>query len=426
LANHYITDAGAGAVNGTDWSNAWNDLPTTFVRGDTYYLADGTYSSRTLNTAVSGALYITFKKATDADHGTDTGWIGTAHDGTASWSSQWYFQTGYWKIDGSYRNDWDNGHGFKIQVPRAGSSPAVKFAANCAHVELLYIDINCTDNTSIAGGQDCIYAVDGGCNYFKLQYCYVHECARIHLYLRASDDCILEYNQFTRNNYSASDHGEPIASGYGTDRLIIRFNKFIDIPGASAIICTPDSASSVYMNADWEIYGNIFSTFDSAWGIIGIINWQSTQNFKIYNNTVYNQIGGSRGGVNFLIEHSGVTHSNNWVYNNLWYNTYTAEHIFNDAGSGADYNWYYLATHTAETHQQAGLSDPFVDKANDNYHLTGNTNPGTNLGAGYQTDMDGRTRSNWDRGAFEYYVGGGGGVGILVQSAAGSSNKRHK
>jgi hypothetical protein len=433
MANHYITDAGAGAKNGTDWSNAWDNTPTSWIRGDTYYFADGTYTSRSMNTALSGVLYITLKKATDADHGTDTGWAGVAHDGVALWSTQWVFSTGYWIIDGSYRGDWDSGYGFQIMVPPVTSGyAAVNFSSGgCTHVTFKYVDISCTNNTPVSGGQDCFYMVSQGHHNFTLQYCYIHDCSRVLMYIRACDDVLFEYNLFARNNYTGSDHGEPIASGYGQDRFIIRYNRFTDIPGSSGVIVTPDSLSgSPYLNLDWEIYGNI--VYQSAVtchmsGFIYIINWQSSSGFKVYNNTIVDINSAIYTGVRFEVEHGGVTHTNNKVYNNLWYNCANATHVFNDGGtSEADYNWYYNTTHTAETHQQLGGGDPFVNIANYDYHLAAHTSPGKDLGAGYQTDVDSVTRSNWDRGAYEYYSGGGGGVGILVQSAAGSTNKRHK
>src|ERR1700754_1598691 len=52
-ANHYIRAGSTGAQTGNDWSSAWPALPSTLVRGDTYYIADGTYSGRTFSTAAS-------------------------------------------------------------------------------------------------------------------------------------------------------------------------------------------------------------------------------------------------------------------------------------------------------------------------------------------------------------------------------------
>src|SRR6059036_1896844 len=73
-ANHYVRSGATGTGTGADWTNAFTALPATLVRGDTYYIAAGTYSGYTFNTPVSGTTLITVKAATIADHGTSVGW----------------------------------------------------------------------------------------------------------------------------------------------------------------------------------------------------------------------------------------------------------------------------------------------------------------------------------------------------------------
>jgi hypothetical protein len=53
------------------------------TRGDTYYIADGSYVTYIFDDVASGSLVITIKKATVADHGTETGWLDTYGDGQA-------------------------------------------------------------------------------------------------------------------------------------------------------------------------------------------------------------------------------------------------------------------------------------------------------------------------------------------------------
>jgi hypothetical protein len=42
-ASHYIREGAAGKQDGSDWENAHTQLPPNLVRGDTYYITDGTY-----------------------------------------------------------------------------------------------------------------------------------------------------------------------------------------------------------------------------------------------------------------------------------------------------------------------------------------------------------------------------------------------
>ena len=100
-ANRYIRPGATGSNNGTDWTNAYSSFPTTLTRGDTYYLADGSYGSVTISTAVSGSTWIYIKKASVTDHGTNTGWNDTYGAGAANFTFM-SIGTNYISIDGSY------------------------------------------------------------------------------------------------------------------------------------------------------------------------------------------------------------------------------------------------------------------------------------------------------------------------------------
>src|SRR3989344_8081335 len=97
-ATHYVRAGASG--NGSDWANAYCSLPSSLVRGDTYYIADGTYSGYSFNTPASGTQYITIKKAIESDHGTNAGWQSGYGDGQALFNSMWQISTGYLIVDG--------------------------------------------------------------------------------------------------------------------------------------------------------------------------------------------------------------------------------------------------------------------------------------------------------------------------------------
>ena len=117
-ANKYVRPGATGSNNGTDWTNAYRSLPSALVRGDTYYVAAGSYPAHTFGDPQSGTLTITVKKATAADHGTASGWQATYGTGQATFNSVIQFQTGYYVLDGQTRNeaDWFDGasYGFRI------------------------------------------------------------------------------------------------------------------------------------------------------------------------------------------------------------------------------------------------------------------------------------------------------------------------
>ncbi|HEY2930643.1 MAG TPA: hypothetical protein VGK99_02780, partial [Acidobacteriota bacterium] len=72
--SRYVREGATGNQTGSDWTNAYTQLPAVLVRGDVYYVADGNYSGYTFDDPVSGSSLITIKKATQSDHGADTGW----------------------------------------------------------------------------------------------------------------------------------------------------------------------------------------------------------------------------------------------------------------------------------------------------------------------------------------------------------------
>ena len=93
--NHYVRDGAIGANNGSDWINAWTSLPSSLIRGDTYYIADGTYFGYTFDDAESGTSIITIKKAIESDHGSETGWDLSYGDGVATFTSTITISSGY-------------------------------------------------------------------------------------------------------------------------------------------------------------------------------------------------------------------------------------------------------------------------------------------------------------------------------------------
>ena len=108
-ANHYVRAAASGTASGNDWTNAYTDLPAALTRGDTYYVAAGTYGIHTFGDTASGTTVITIKSPTVTDHGTGTGWsdsfvgqatfVGPASPVAVGFAI-FYFTTGYYTIDG--------------------------------------------------------------------------------------------------------------------------------------------------------------------------------------------------------------------------------------------------------------------------------------------------------------------------------------
>lgn len=114
----------------------------------------------------------------------------------------------------------------------------------------------------------------------------------------------------------------------------------------------------------------------------------------VYNNTIVNGHGINQG-ISF---YNG---SNNYVYNNLWYNNQNVSF----QGVTHDYNWFYQSETHSESHIEYGNGDPFVNIGQLDFRLVGATEAGIQLDPTYRMDMLGNIRGDdglWDRGAFEY------------------------
>jgi len=462
-ANHYIRDGASGADTGSNWTDAWNELPASLTRGDTYYIADGSYTGYTFDDEESGSTYITIKKATAEDHGDPCGWNSSYGDGVAEWvldntNSSLHFQTGYYVFDGVVGGgprNWDGGstsHGFKIYPDSGadttnfhlieihnGSNPNVEHPD---YIEIKHCEITSPYRQSgDAGGYigDHDYAIfqslswwywtgagdrdqNQGPRNVTISYNYIHDVYQ-HLYSTHTQDWIIEYNYMARNDVDwiggrPSNQGTGIFD-YGSDNWIIRYNIFEDMSGTGFIDVKKNANHD---NDNWAIYGNVFwytPGYNYAGGlgngviVIGGFNCTeetpcATTNMKVYNNAFVNLRGGS---VGVFLESYPST--NNWVYNNIFFDTernwngmfWSCEHSHNSFISNTG-GWSDATIAASEPGTgYAGTDDPFTDWVNMDFTLKSATTAGNTLASPYNQDWTGVTRGAdglWDRGAYEY------------------------
>ncbi|MDO8426271.1 MAG: right-handed parallel beta-helix repeat-containing protein [Deltaproteobacteria bacterium] len=386
-AAHYVRSGAAGNSSGTDWTNAWTALPSTLTRGDTYYIADGSYGSYTFNDAASGSTKIYVKKAIASDHGTDTGWLSSYGDGQAVFSATVYFTTSYWVFDGQTGSG-KSGYGFKITT--SGANKLLRFDNTPSYITVSRVEMQ-HRGINTESGDDIIYTL--GAKYITVSRCYLHDAGRAPILLRGTTDSIFEYLYVARNWSTGTEHSEGISAYNGTHRNIVRHSVWEDITGTGVLMFDGDG---------WEIYGNVLFYTPGFTGSVGngaIATWTgySVTNAKVYNNTFVN-LKGWNTGLSFDLGGS------NKAYNNLWYNCERVK--FGNVSH--DYDWFYNSGTQSETHAQYGAGDPFVSSALYNYRLKSATAAGLALSSPYNIDMEGKVRGSdgvWDRGAYEYGVG---------------------
>lgn len=419
----YVRAGATGSGSGTDWANALPSMPATFVRGDTYYIADGNYGSVRFNTPVSGSTLITLKKATPADHGTGAGWSDSYGDGFAKFP-QWAFYTGYYHIDGVTGGGpaaWTSGHGFAVAIATNTSSKLLTVNANnisnitIKHTRFSY-EYNrgmSYRNDSIATGQDALYnASYSGMVNWTFQYCYFERPGRTHFLTRGNGhkNWVVEYSYLEKSGHGrGAQHSEiwshfkqldSMETGTVTD-VTIRYNYILDFVSTGGFMFAGGT--------NIQVYGNVFR-WSGNWGATAnngaLGNWTGYGNtsWKVYNNTFIDLAGGGAGKLAPIGNNSGT------AYNNIWWNSSVG------FGISHNYNLFQGSNTYGEANGQASSSNPFVGGTD--YRLKGDTSPGATLGSPYNFDgLQGVNRSSWDRGAFEYNGSGGSAV---IPSAPGN------
>lgn len=414
-ANHYVREGASGTADGSDWTNAYTSLPATLTRGDTYYIADGSYAAYTFDDAVSGTTLITIRKATASSHGTDTGWLWTYGDGAAAWTSV-TFATSYWVFDGvtgGGPGSWTSGHGFTFTSAAGTTVDYVTVADAVSNVTIRHASFVQTGNTEVTAARaHGIYnstTVDDS----TFEYLHFDNLSGLPFLFRFGDGNIIQYNWsgnicgMSVNN--VDDHCEALVM-HGMNDLHFRWNWITESPSSGGFV-----KNNVQTSTDVRIYGNVIGN-----GFPVQCNTGTCTNWRIYNNTFLTMTAGPIGG-------DGAR--SGWlVYNNIVFDgTATA------LPATHDYNWWSQMD-SVSCDMNVGASenltdrypgncdlapettDPFVSYATGDYRLTAGLTSyaGTDSCAlsescsatiAYDVDWWGRTRGAdgvWDRGALEF------------------------
>lgn len=411
-ADVYIRDGGTG--NGSAWNNALDVLPNPLTRGNIYWFADGAYPCYVFNDAESGTQLITLKKATVADHGTETGWLSTYGDGQATISQLndrcWHVQTGYWTFDGNGTIGTPIGtYGFRFDatigdpVPPPGNrmlSIGTSVSADLANITVKHVefdgnDINFVDAVHINWVSNLLFHNIYGHDIEDDLFEGCRPCA--------GSGVTFEYitSRDSTPAGTAESHPDTFDLYHGTT-LTVRYSN---VDHASQMIFVAGNNPLTEGFTTINAYGNLLY---SSLGNIGdggpkCISLRSTiaMTVNFHNNTCV----GATFGIGLSSLHSGV------VKNNIFMNIVSSTGMQFGATTH-DYNWVFNNTQsTTEAHLQTGTAHPFVDFVGPtlDFHLAAATNAGdSSIGAAYDTDDlgdAGITRGAdgvRDRGAYEF------------------------
>lgn len=437
-ADRHIRAGATGANDGSDWTNAYTTIPNPLVRGDTYYIAGGTYTGDvTIASAESSTTRVTIRKATVSAHGSETGWDAGYATGQAVIEGSVIINNGYLTIDG-VTGSGRTGHGIKIIDTVVSSGNAIITVASGAQsLELAHLEIE---------GPGMGYSV--GASGFKqnnisttvkghhLHHIYAHDISQngyffVNIVGTSYSDygLLFEDNVLDNSGYNiAGQHGQGIQCGSGAaasaqSYWIIRNSIFYNVTGTADIACLGYS-----VNDNFLIYNNLFYnenlSFDAGSWIPyealkdasspGVIYFSSTSSSAeyvgIYNNTFY------RIGRNTI--YFAGTSTNNVAKNNLFLSSrFSLIHQQVTATNNDYWDCNVIITSGSfgcpwnETAQQGESESPVVDAASANFQLKPGMNAiggGENLYSIFTTDRAGNARpasGAWDIGAYQYSPG---------------------
>ena len=428
-ADHFVRAGAIGDGSGSDWTNACTDFTgscavSSLVRGDTYYVADGTYSRRAFDTAESGTLVITIKKATVADHGTDVGWQDAFGDGQAIWGFRQDINTSHWVFDGitgANLSSNPNDYGFRIAQPADCANPGTaahlfigKENGTLTNVTVKHVAIVAC-GSAFDNAQNGIFVGCGSCTVDSVTIAssYVEQ-AGVDLDLVNTNNSLFEFLFLNGNWSSPANHGETMLASC-TAGNTLRFSALIGTRGTGTLVVILSQAGCPLgpdVGIDnWEIYGNVVVDARGGNGV-----WAGTSdgvyaNTKIFNNTHVSS------GSHFFSQCNAADPKCSSAVGNVLKNNLLLDSgplvIQNGGGPiDNDFNTYLASingTPPTEPNGQIDTFDPFVSLPTGNFHLAnGNdVSAGLALLAPFNVDLDGNTRGadgKWDRGAFDFIV----------------------
>jgi hypothetical protein len=427
-ACHTVSPTGSGSETGADWNNAYAGLPSTLVRGDVYYLADGSYGTYTFNTATSGSTTVEIRKAQSYDNCTSTGW-NTSTMGSSqavfSGTTPFTIATSYVTVNGNGQQTTSGCGGQPSSYNASGSAAATP--SDCG------IRATTTDTT----GSSIVFNLNSGVTNFTAEYVEgvqtgVNNSGSNAMFAEfGSNSGFLANHVFGRNAncmyFSAIAFSHEVENSYfwyvqsspnnchpeaylmangnsntSSTPILDHGNIYRDMSGTATFATV--SGGSIWMN----VWDDVFTC--SSGGCPGTGNddgiwWcgnQSNCTVNMYQNTAANINGGNNN--DWLFQETTGTVSGN-VSNNIAYNVTNTTGI---SVSNSNNTWLNSGSGVSGSNNvvvSSGAPDPFVGDSLFNFSLVTDSSNYNNrlgtLGSPYNTDAAGNSFTT-DRGAYQY------------------------
>jgi len=386
---HVIPSGGVGAQNGTNWSNAYNALPSSLDRGGCYWIADGSVGNYIFDDATNGTELITVAKATEDYHGSATGWNSALGNGQADFGYM-AIDTNYYAVKGAVRDEacpavntsdcgWLDLGSYGFTASQIDSGSEFITGGPCAqNITIEHVGISQGTYGEVDAGHP-VYLVFTNCDNWTVRRSLFTDSGD--LQLNGVDDLLWEYNAHYLLN------GKECIRSQASDALNVtmRFNVFYNCcddsnnPGGG---CTEEVGffGNPTQNFDgFKFYGNIIRKTINQHKTDSSVLVQA-DDCEMYNNTVVDDSDSGQGGL--VCSGTGGTVRNNVAY----------------FPNGMTNN---ISATTANNNTTYTSSPAFTSTSTGNFHLTGAL-AGAAIGAPFDDeDFDGCPRTTPDRGAYE-------------------------
>lgn len=446
---YVVNPANANNGDGSSWNaaassggaGAFNAIPSTLVRGDVYYLADGTYPKYRFSTPASGTTPSELRKAQSYDNCTSVGWS-TATMGSAQAVFPWTSVGSIFTVSSSYLIVNGNGNAPAGTIGCGGvyANPPASMADGPPNPSACGIKIDNSTCTSTAtnycaggngvisgGGTSIVWesvewkgsGINANEPYFWLSGegddlqtvtgSYLHDMGTTD-WTYGFNNATFSYNYSWGGKDSSVNHGEALQDSGNDANMVIHHNVFRDWI-TNGILVFVDPSTGTHDNFKFYDNVDVCSTTGACRhndGEIGCFNASQTcTNMSIVNNLF---IGNST--------NCGITVTNKGSYtveNNVWYNCPNVAWSFAGSAVTENYNSFLNsgspgscqgATPCSDITNTSAL-DPFASLPT-NLNLASDNSEWNNrlsLGAPFDKDMNGESFTT-DRGPFQYMASG--------------------
>jgi len=285
----YVRPLGGGRQDGSDWTNAFDGLPSVLERGMTYWLSAGSYGRYTFDDGASGQMGVTLRKATTEEHGTEAGWSAAYGNGQAVFGPLEFTASRY-TLDGAEPN------GIRT-VGQMGTTATVDVEGEYLVLRHVEIDggLRKSNATQTAGG------CNGGnveSDYVVFDRCEIHNIADDGLQIHSADHVKVLHSKIHDLHACGTDapcsgpcyngHSDGLELSDISDIELIG-NMVYDVRSTAAIFMDNWSGSKVY---DLVAYNNVFYTPDSSFAVY----LNALQGARFHNNVIWGRTRGDRYG----------------------------------------------------------------------------------------------------------------------------------